>query len=99
MEGKDKFGEKVKATTIVDITDVIDIKTNMLACHESQREWLRAHHGMDEYILSMRRQAEKQGSEIGVKYAEGFRQHLGHAFPQDNLILNELTELTQFTEE
>jgi LmbE family N-acetylglucosaminyl deacetylase len=90
LEGKDKFGEPIKPTTLVDITSVIDIKTEMLACHKSQREWLRQHHGMDEYLLAMKRQAESRGSEIGVQYAEGFRQHLGHAYPQNNLILEEL---------
>ena len=62
----------------------------MLASHASQREWLRQHHGMDEYILSMKRLAETRGSEIGVPFAEGFRQHLGHAYPQDNIIVQEL---------
>ena len=92
MEGKDKFGQKINSTTIVDISSVIQIKTDMLGCHKSQREWLRQHHGMDEYILSMKRQSQSQGQEISVQYAEGFRQHLGHAYPQDNILLSELQE-------
>lgn len=91
MERKDKYGNKVSSSIIVDITSVMEIKAKMLACHESQREWLRAHHGMDEYILSMQRQGELTGEEIGVKYAEGFRQHLGHAYPQDNILLDQLS--------
>ena len=98
IEGKDKFGIDIKATTLVDITSVMDIKTEMLACHKSQREWLRQHHGMDEYILSMKRQSEKRGEDILVHYAEGFRQHLGHAYPQDNLIFNELDTATHLKE-
>ncbi len=94
LEGKDKFGANVKPTTVVDITSVIDMKAEMLACHKSQREWLRQHHGMDEYILSMKRLAESRGQLAGVRYAEGFRQHLGHAYPQNNLILEELNETT-----
>jgi LmbE family N-acetylglucosaminyl deacetylase len=90
LEGKDKFGNQVKPTTVVDITTVMDIKTEMLGSHKSQREWLRQHHGMDEYIISMKRLAEQRGRIMGVKYAEGFRQHLGHAYPQNNLILEEL---------
>jgi LmbE family N-acetylglucosaminyl deacetylase len=90
LEGKDKYGVQVIPTTMVDITGVIEIKTEMLACHKSQREWLRQHHGMDEYILSMKRLAEERGQRMGVKYAEGFRQHLGHAYPQNNLIREEL---------
>jgi LmbE family N-acetylglucosaminyl deacetylase len=94
LEGKDKFGSPVKATTIVDISAVLDIKTEMLTSHDSQREWLRQHHGMDEYVLSMKRLAEARGREIGVAFAEGFRQHLGHAYPQDNLILEVLKGYT-----
>lgn len=94
MEGKNLFGQPVIATIFVDITSVMKTKTEMLACHASQREWLRQHHGMDQYILNMQHQASANGVKAGVKYAEGFRQHLGHAFPQDNLIYNELTEYT-----
>ena len=94
MEGKDKFGRPVKGTTLVDISTVMDTKTEMLKCHKSQREWLRQHHGMDQYILNMQNHAGNNGNEIGVLYAEGFRQHLGHAFPQSNLIYAELEKFT-----
>lgn len=93
FEGKDKYGEHVRATTLVNISGVMDIKEQMLACHESQRSWLAAHHGMDEYIIKMKQLSEKRGSEISTKYAEGFRQHLGHAFPQDNILKQELDSL------
>ena len=33
---------------------------------------------------------QQRGGPIGVKYAEGFRQHLGHGYPQDNLLVAEL---------
>ena len=58
----------------------------MLARHESQRNWLLTHHKMDEYILAMKRFAGERGAETGTDYAEGFRQHLGHGFPQDNVL-------------
>ena len=90
IEGKDKFGKEVKPDMVVDISTVIDIKEEMLACHESQREWLREHHGMDEYLISMKRQGEETGKLVDVEYGEGFRQHLGHAYPQDNLLLESL---------
>jgi LmbE family N-acetylglucosaminyl deacetylase len=95
MEGKDKYGQEIMGTTVIDITGVMDIKTKMLECHHSQREWLRQHHGMDEYINSMKRQAESTGKTIGAKYAEGFRQHLGHAYPQDNIIYHELSDVAK----
>jgi LmbE family N-acetylglucosaminyl deacetylase len=71
----------------------MDIKEKMLACHKSQRSWLMAHHKMDEYILSMKRHGELRGREINARYAEGFRQHLGHSFPQDNILKDQFPEL------
>ncbi len=92
-EHKDKFGTEIKASTIVDITGVMDIKEKMLCCHESQRHWLMTHHGMDEYVNMMKTYDEKRGREIGCGFAEGFRQHLGHAYPQDNILKADLGEL------
>lgn len=92
IDGKDIFGNEVKASTIVNISDTMEIKEKMLLCHKSQQRWLMAHHGMDEYIHSMKETSKKRGMEISTKYAEGFRQHLGHAFPQDNVLKRELNE-------
>ena len=86
IEGKDSFGVALNPSVYVDISAVIATKVAMLACHASQRDWLRQQHGMDHYVESMKRWSAQRGSEIGVAYAEGFRQHLGHAYPQDNLL-------------
>lgn len=86
IEGVDPLGEPVEPTTQVDISDVIDRKAELLACHASQREWLRAHHGMDEYIEAMKRQGAHRGSEAGCNYAEAFVQHRGHAYPRNDLL-------------
>lgn len=93
MEGKDKFGNPVQPSIFVNITSEMPIKEEMLKCHESQRNWLMEHHKMDEYIHSMKRFSEKRGNEIKVKYAEGFRQHLGHGYPQENILKNLLGKL------
>lgn len=85
-EGKDKMGNPVHPAIYVDITQDIEVKEQMLACHESQRNWLMIHHKMDEYIISMRQFSGQRGREIGVGYAEGFRQHLGHGYPQGNIL-------------
>jgi len=90
MEGKDRLGREVTPSLVVDITEKIDVKEAMLVCHASQREWLRAHHGMDEYVMAMRSFSAQRGQLIGRSFGEGFRQHLGHAFPQDNLLADEL---------
>ena len=96
-EEKDKFGTRIKAGTIVDITGVMDTKEKMLCCHESQRHWLMTHHGMDEYVNMMKKSGEKRGREINSDFAEGFRQHLGHAYPQDNILKAELGDLVHIT--
>ncbi len=95
IEGKDKFGAEVRPGLVVDITGVMEIKERMLCCHRSQRNWLLKHHGMDDYLLMMRAFAEKRGSLIGTVFAEGFRQHLGHAYPQDDLLEAELGKLAR----
>ena len=77
----------------VDVSAVMETKARMLACHASQRDWLRKHHGMDHYIETMRDWSAHQGRSCGVAYAEGFRQHLGHSYPQDNLLGNILGSL------
>lgn len=86
MEGKDIFGNAVVPKMYVDITGEMEVKEKMLGCHESQRNWLLQHHKIDEYILAMKRFARERGIETEVEYAEGFRQHLGHGFPQDNIL-------------
>jgi LmbE family N-acetylglucosaminyl deacetylase len=87
IEARDPYtGELVAPTTYVDVSEQIDRKIEMLVCHASQREWLRAHHGMDEYVEAMKRFGSERGRQIGVQYAEAFVQHLGHAFPQSNLL-------------
>jgi LmbE family N-acetylglucosaminyl deacetylase len=86
IEGIDPLGNPVKPTTLIDISKQMEKKSQMLACHASQREWLRAHHGMDEYVESMKRWGRKRGGELGAEYAEGFVQHLGHPYPHDDLL-------------
>lgn len=93
LEAKDKYGNPIKASYCVDITSVMQIKEDMLSSHASQRNWLLAHHKMDEYILSMKRFGEQRGSEINTKYAEGYRQHLGHSYPQNNILKEILGDL------
>jgi LmbE family N-acetylglucosaminyl deacetylase len=86
IEGKDLFGNEVRPQFCIDISSVIETKAEMLAAHASQREWLRKQHGMDQYIHAMRDWGRKRGQTCGVAFAEGFRQHLGHSYPQDNVL-------------
>lgn len=92
IEGTDYYGNPVQPEFIVDISATFDLKTKMLACHDSQRAWLRKQHGIDEYLDRSKRWSELRGQEIGVQYGEGFTQHRGHPYPGDNLLLNLLSE-------
>jgi LmbE family N-acetylglucosaminyl deacetylase len=87
IEGVDWFGQPVPYDFIVDVTLAFELKQQMLACHESQRGWLRAQHGMDEYLEMGRRWSAARGREIQVPYGEAFRQHKGHPYPHDNKLL------------
>lgn len=86
IEGVDPLGHPVTPTTYVDITAQLERKAAMLAAHASQRDWLRDHHGMDEYIEAMKRHGRHRGGECGAAYAEAFVQHRGHAYPADDLL-------------
>ena len=89
--GEDIFGATVIPSIYVDTTSVMDIKEKMLCCYKSQRQWLMIHHGMDEYVESMKRHDQKRSKEIGVAYAEAFRQHLGNGYPRDNILKKEIS--------
>jgi LmbE family N-acetylglucosaminyl deacetylase len=86
IEGKDLFGRPISPGFRIDISRQIEEKAELLACHASQRNWLLKHHGMDQYLNAMREWGATRGRDCGVAFAEGFRQHLGHSYPQDNLL-------------
>jgi LmbE family N-acetylglucosaminyl deacetylase len=85
IEGKDALGRPVEPGFRIDISGVLELKAQMLAAHASQRDWLLKHHGMDQYLQAMRDWAATRGRPT-VAAAEGYRQHLGHSYPQDNLL-------------
>ena len=99
MEGRDIYGEPVPPGMFVDISGIFTLKEAYLACHASQREWLRKHHGIDEYLDSMRRWSRELGQQASkgfsrqVEYAESFRQHRGHAYPAENVLASILGDL------
>lgn len=86
LEGIDYFGNPIVPHFYIDTTAVFDLKRDMLACHASQREWLRAQHGVDEYLDSQLRWSQSRGKEAGYAHAEAFRQHRGHPYPHDNIL-------------
>lgn len=92
LEAIDLAGRRIQPTTWVDITEQMTLKGEMLAAHASQRDWLLAHHGIDEYIESMKRHAKLRGDEVGHPAAEAFVQHRGHAYPREDLLAQLLSE-------
>lgn len=95
LEGKSIYGDFVDQRIYVDIADAIDIKVKMLTCHHSQRDWLMEQHGMDKYIETMRNTAKRYGEVSGFGYAEGYTQHLGNAYPQNNILKEILGDLVK----
>lgn len=87
VEGADHFGNPLPWDFIVDISETFALKLKMLACHESQRNWLKQQHGMDDYLNSCKRWSAKRGENIGKAYGEAFRQYKGHPYPTENRLL------------
>jgi len=66
-------GVNFNPTEYVDISDVIDLKIEMLECHESQLVWMREHDGID-FADMVKTCSRYRGYQCGAEYAEGFRQ-------------------------
>ena len=64
-------GGDFRPTDYVDITDVIDLKLEALACHASQVEWLKAHVGKD-VLATTRAAAIYRGRLSCCPFAECF---------------------------
>lgn len=92
IEGVDWFGQVVPFDFIIDVSTTFDLKLKSLACHDSQRAWLRRQHGMDEYLDNCRRWSETRGKAAGVAHGEAFRQHAGHPHPHGNILGEVLKE-------
>ena len=66
-------GVNFNPTEFVDVTEEIDLKIEMLNCHESQIVWMRDHDGID-FADMVRTCSRYRGYQCGAEYAEGFRQ-------------------------
>jgi len=86
VEGTDHFGHRLHPDFYIEITQVIAAKRELLSRHQTQRDWLRTHHGVDEYLNRMTEWAANYGRECGVEFAEGLRQHHGHGYPHDHIL-------------
>ena len=86
IEGKDLLGNEVKPGFCIDISGVMPPRSPCSPRTPASRDWLLKHHGMDHYLESLRSWHSQRGQAGGVAFAEGYRQHLGHSYPQNNLL-------------
>lgn len=86
LEGKDHYGNRHPVDFTIDISSEIEEKLAALACHASQRDWLRRQHGVDEYLDACRETSRQRGEGAGFSYGEGFRQYKGHPHPIDDVL-------------
>ena len=93
--GRNILGEEINPRLCVDISGTIERKEKMLACHESQGAFLRAQQEIQDAIGALREMSRRAGERSGFGWAEGFRQHLGQGFPQDNVLANLLGDLVR----
>jgi LmbE family N-acetylglucosaminyl deacetylase len=93
--GRDILGEEVRPRLAVDISATLDEKKAMVACHESQRAWLRSQQDIEQMSEPIEAMARRIGAQAGLDAAEGFRQHLGQGFPQTDLLKSLLGGLVQ----
>jgi N-acetylglucosamine malate deacetylase 1 len=92
---RDILGKDVLPNFAVDIGSTLERKEKLLACHESQRAWLKFQQAVPEVNEPLRLMATRAGELAGFRWAEGFRQHLGQGFPQDNLLAELLGDLVR----
>lgn len=84
--GTDREGVLVVPDVIVNVASTFQIKQRMLAQHESQRNWLHKHHGVDNYMIMMEEFTRARGRLAGIELGEGFRRYKGHPYPQTPLL-------------
>jgi N-acetylglucosamine malate deacetylase 1 len=93
--GRDILGAKIPSRIYVDISSTLERKGKMLACHKSQIAFLKAQQGIADLQALLREMGACAGQQAGLAMAEGFRQHLGQGFPQDNLLARVLGNLVR----
>ncbi len=92
---RDILGNEIASGFYVNISKTLQRKEEMLACHKSQQAWLKAQQDIPETLSMMREMAAAAGKCAGLRWAEGFRQHLGQGFPSDNLLEQLLGKLVR----
>ena len=73
-------------TEYVDVTEEIDLKLEMLECHESQLKWMRDHDNID-FADMVKTCAKYRGYQCNAAYAEAFTQCLAYPKMQTRRLL------------
>ena len=73
-------------TEYVDVTEEIDLKLEMLECHESQLKWMRDHDNID-FADMVKPCAKYRGYQCNAAYAEAFTQCLAYPKMQTKRLL------------
>ncbi len=88
----DEVRQRVVPDLYVDITSVMEKKTEMLRFHRSQKEWLDKSQGIDSYIETVKAMGKEAGDMSGqYTYAEGWQRHAHLGLAQEEF--NPLTEI------
>ncbi|MEE2706469.1 MAG: PIG-L family deacetylase [Planctomycetota bacterium] len=90
---RDPLRTVVRPDFYVDVTDLIERKTEMLCHHKSQKNWLDESQGVDSYLNTLRELNAEIGQMSGkFQYAEGWRRHLhiGFCDEEDDPLTTEL---------
>ncbi len=99
---RDAMNKRVNPDVFVNIGDVLDKKTEMLAEHKSQKEWLDRSQGFNAYLDIMKDHGREMG-ELSKRweYSEGWRRHspLGFCAADFNPLADLLQENICFAKE
>ncbi|MFH1007706.1 MAG: PIG-L family deacetylase [Candidatus Latescibacterota bacterium] len=70
----------------VDISETVDQKEAMLACHKTQQNWLDVSQGLNVYLETMREMSAEVARRSGMTgaYGEGWRRHLHLGFSEQD---------------
>ncbi len=73
-------GLNFQPTEYVDISDELELKLEMLECHESQLKWMREHDNID-FADMVKTISKYRGYQCGAQYAEAFAQCMVYPKP------------------
>lgn len=86
VEGVDRDGNTIRPHFVVNVESVMETKRRMFNCHESQKLWLKEHHGIEDFTGTLDEWAARAGAHAGFAFGEGFRQYKCHPYPTTPLL-------------